>query len=52
LHVDAVIFGDMARFTDATLDAAFRMLMDGAELVAPQHNRFYRTSDGLAPTAR
>jgi HAD superfamily hydrolase (TIGR01458 family) len=47
VHVDAVILGDMGRFTDATLNAAFRMLMDGAELVALQHNRFYRRSDGL-----
>jgi hypothetical protein len=37
VHVDAVIFGDLGRFTDATLNAAFRMLMDGAELVALQH---------------
>jgi ribonucleotide monophosphatase NagD (HAD superfamily) len=49
VHVDAVIFGDMGRFTDVTLNAAFRMLMDGAELVALQHNRFYRMSDGLVP---
>jgi hypothetical protein len=34
VHVDAVIFGDMSRFTDATLNAAFRMLIDGADLVA------------------
>jgi HAD superfamily hydrolase (TIGR01458 family) len=46
-QVDAVILGDMGRFTDTTLNAAFRMLMDGAELVALQHNRFYRRSDGL-----
>jgi phospholysine phosphohistidine inorganic pyrophosphate phosphatase len=46
-RVDAVILGDMGRFTDATLNAAFRMLMDGAELVALQHNRFYRRADGL-----
>jgi HAD superfamily hydrolase (TIGR01458 family) len=46
-HVDAVLLGDMGVFTDATLNIAFRMLMDGAELVALQHNRFYRRSDGL-----
>jgi HAD superfamily hydrolase (TIGR01458 family) len=46
-HVDAVILGDLGQFTDTTLNAAFRMLMDGAELVSLQHNRFYRRSDGL-----
>ena len=28
--------------------AAFRMLMEGAELVALQHNRYWRRADGLA----
>ncbi|HWI73659.1 MAG TPA: TIGR01458 family HAD-type hydrolase [Baekduia sp.] len=46
-RVDAVILGDMGVFTDATLNAAFRMLMDGAELVALAHNRYYRRADGL-----
>jgi phospholysine phosphohistidine inorganic pyrophosphate phosphatase len=45
---DAIILGDLgAAFDDATLNAAFRMLMDGAELVALQHNRFYRRGSGL-----
>jgi HAD superfamily hydrolase (TIGR01458 family) len=47
--VDAVVLGDLGpRFTAATLNAAFRQLMDGAELVALQHNRYWRRADGLA----
>ena len=30
------------------LNGAFRQLMDGAELVALQHNRYWRRADGLA----
>jgi HAD superfamily hydrolase (TIGR01458 family) len=46
---DAVILGDLGDgFTADVLNGAFRMLMDGAELVALQHNRYWRRSDGLA----
>jgi HAD superfamily hydrolase (TIGR01458 family) len=46
--VDAVILGDLGDdFTPAVLNEAFRLLMDGAVLVALQHNRFWRRSDGL-----
>lgn len=46
---DAVILGDLGQdFTAATLNAAFRRLMDGAELIALQHNRYWRRADGLA----
>ncbi|HKB49808.1 MAG TPA: TIGR01458 family HAD-type hydrolase [Solirubrobacterales bacterium] len=46
---DAVVLGDLGSgFTAATLNAAFRRLMDGAELIALQHNRYWRRADGLA----
>jgi len=46
---DAVILGDLgAGFTPEVLNAIFRALMDGAELVALQHNRYWRRADGLA----
>jgi phospholysine phosphohistidine inorganic pyrophosphate phosphatase len=45
----AVVVGDLgARFTPDVLNRAFRLLMDGAELVALQKNRFWRTPEGLA----
>ena len=45
---DAVVLGDLGDgFTAEVLNEAFRLLMDGAELVALQHNRFWRRSDGL-----
>jgi phospholysine phosphohistidine inorganic pyrophosphate phosphatase len=48
-RVQAVILGDLGEgFTPAVLNDAFRMLMDGAELVALQHNRYWRRADGLA----
>jgi phospholysine phosphohistidine inorganic pyrophosphate phosphatase len=48
-RVDAVILGDLGSgFTAEVLNGAFRMLMDGAELVALQHNRYWRRADGLA----
>ncbi len=48
-HVDAVILGDLgAGFTPAVLNEIFRLMMDGAELVALQHNRYWRRGDGLA----
>jgi HAD superfamily hydrolase (TIGR01458 family) len=30
------------------LNHAFRLMMDGAELIALQHNRYWRRSDGMA----
>ena len=47
--VDAVIVGDLGRgFTYDALNDAFRMLMDGAELVALQKNPFWMTPSGLS----
>jgi HAD superfamily hydrolase (TIGR01458 family) len=47
--VDAVVLGDLGDgFTAEVLNGAFRLLMDGAELVALQHNRYWRRGDGLA----
>jgi phospholysine phosphohistidine inorganic pyrophosphate phosphatase len=47
--VEAVVLGDIGdRFTPDVLNEAFRALMDGAELVALQHNRYWRRADGLA----
>jgi HAD superfamily hydrolase (TIGR01458 family) len=46
---DAVIMGDLGeRFGFAILNRAFRMVMDGAELIALQKNRFWLTEDGLS----
>jgi HAD superfamily hydrolase (TIGR01458 family) len=46
---DIVLVGDLGEgFSYERLNAAFRCLMDGAELVALQKNRFWRRSDGLA----
>ncbi|MFN8164120.1 MAG: TIGR01458 family HAD-type hydrolase [Solirubrobacterales bacterium] len=46
---EAIVLGDLgAGFTAERLNAAFRQLMDGAELVALQHNRYWRRADGLA----
>ena len=48
-RVDAVIVGDLGeRFDYAVLNRAFRHLLDGAELVALQRNRYWRRADGLA----
>ena len=47
--VGAVVVGDLGRgFTYDTLNAAFRLVMDGAELVALQKNRFWLTPTGLS----
>jgi HAD superfamily hydrolase (TIGR01458 family) len=47
--VDAVVLGDLGDgFTAEVLNSAFRLLMDGAELVALQHNRYWRRADGIA----
>jgi phospholysine phosphohistidine inorganic pyrophosphate phosphatase len=46
---EAIVLGDLGSdFTAETLNAAFRRLMDGAELIALQHNRYWRRADGLA----
>ncbi len=48
-RVEALVLGDLgAGFNERVLNHAFRLLMDGAELVALQHNRYWRRSDGLA----
>jgi HAD superfamily hydrolase (TIGR01458 family) len=48
-RVDAVIVGDLGqRFDYAVLNRAFRRLLDGAELVALQRNRYWRRADGLS----
>ncbi len=47
--VDAVIMGDLGeQFGFAILNRAFRHVMDGAELIALQKNRFWLTADGLS----
>jgi phospholysine phosphohistidine inorganic pyrophosphate phosphatase len=48
-HPDHVLIGDLGEgFTYGRLNAAFRCLMDGAELIALQRNRYWRREDGLA----
>jgi HAD superfamily hydrolase (TIGR01458 family) len=47
--VDAVIMGDLGQqFGFGILNHAFQLVMDGAELVALQKNRFWLTVDGLS----
>jgi HAD superfamily hydrolase (TIGR01458 family) len=47
--VDVVIVGDLGdAFSYGVLNRAFRLVMDGAELVALQKNRFWLTADGLS----
>jgi HAD superfamily hydrolase (TIGR01458 family) len=47
--VDAVVVGDLGeRFDYAVLNRAFRRLIEGAELVALQKNRYWRTPEGLS----
>ena len=46
---DAVIMGDLGEaFGFPILNRAFRMVMDGAELIALQKNRFWLTGEGLS----
>lgn len=46
--VEAVILGDLGEeFTHARLNAIFRQLQEGAELVALQRNRVWQREDGL-----
>jgi HAD superfamily hydrolase (TIGR01458 family) len=48
-EADAVVLGDLGdQVSDELLNRAFRLLMEGAELVALQHNRYWRREDGLA----
>ncbi len=48
-EVDAVIVGDLgAQFAFEPLNRAFRLIVDGAELVALQKNRCWMTPDGLS----
>jgi phospholysine phosphohistidine inorganic pyrophosphate phosphatase len=45
---DAVILGDLGEgFTPAVLNRALAQLLDGAQLIALQHNRVYRRKDGI-----
>jgi HAD superfamily hydrolase (TIGR01458 family) len=47
--VDAVIVGDLGEGWDyQVLNRAFRQLMDGAELIALQKNRYWETAEGLS----
>jgi HAD superfamily hydrolase (TIGR01458 family) len=46
---EVVLVGDLGEgFTYARLDAAFRCLMEGAELVALQKNRYWQNGDALS----
>ncbi len=48
-HPDAVIIGDLGpAFGYDVLNDAFRAVMDGAELIALQKNRYWLRSDGLS----
>jgi HAD superfamily hydrolase (TIGR01458 family) len=47
--VDAVVVGDLGeRFGYEVLNRAFRMILEGAELIALQRNRYWLRADGLA----
>jgi HAD superfamily hydrolase (TIGR01458 family) len=47
--VDAVIMGDLgSAFGFEILNRAFRLVMDGAQLIALQKNRFWMTPEGLS----
>jgi HAD superfamily hydrolase (TIGR01458 family) len=49
---DCVLIGDLgAGFTYGRLNAAFRRLVGGAQLVALQKNRYWRTREGLSMDA-
>lgn len=46
--VDVVVVGDIgAAWSYELLNRVFRLLMDGAELIALHRNRFWQTEDGL-----
>jgi HAD superfamily hydrolase (TIGR01458 family) len=45
---DVIVLGDIAdRFNADTMNEIFRLLMDGARLMALQHNRYWAHGDGL-----
>mgnify|MGYP000281703014 CR=1 FL=1 len=45
---DAIVLGDLGpMFSAETLSHAFRQMMDGAELITLQHNRYWKREDGL-----
>ena len=45
---DAVLLGDLGdALTPSLLNDAFRPLIEGAELIALQHNRYWQSPDGL-----
>jgi HAD superfamily hydrolase (TIGR01458 family) len=47
--VDAVVMGDLGEaFGYGVLNRAFRHVMDGAELIALQKNRYWLTAEGLS----
>lgn len=47
-QADAIVLGDLGTLFNAeSLNHAFRQLMDGADLITLQHNRYWRRSDGL-----
>jgi phospholysine phosphohistidine inorganic pyrophosphate phosphatase len=47
-RADAIVLGDLGDgFTPEVLNGAFRLMIEGAELVALQHNRYWRRADGL-----
>lgn len=47
-HADYVVVGDIGeRWNYAVLNRAFRLLIEGAALIAVHKNRFWRTEEGL-----
>lgn len=45
---DAIVLGDIGEgFTPRAMNRAFRLMLGGAELIALQHNRYWKRSDGL-----
>ena len=47
-RADAVILGDLGEgFTPGVLNLALGQILDGAQLIALQHNRVYRSKDGI-----
>jgi HAD superfamily hydrolase (TIGR01458 family) len=48
-RVDAVVVGDLGdRWDYGVLNQAFRQLIEGADLIALQRNRYWETADGLS----
>jgi len=48
-RVDAVVVGDLGdRWDYGVLNRAFRQLIEGADLIALQRNRYWETADGLS----